>query len=429
MESAWKKFVRIKKRSFSARALILFAVVGSVVSPGLTLKYDDLPDLIQKKNGAVASSVGGIESSRERTGHLYRSYLPHVDFMAGTEHFKTGPFPADMQPYGGVELSVNIFKGGNDLLEERARTAQVGIAESQREKVLREELSGARDYYWELVFQREYLGVLKEIVELNQQGKKAANRRVSRGIVSKTDVMIFDLYSHQLDEQIESANHEIDLIQLALRPRLGFSEADRIETPSIIPHDHDDTLIKSKPDIASHPEVTGLLSQVAQREAQASQSSRWWTPSVDVYANYSLYTLRERFYPATQDRYDYALGVRLKMHLFDGFDSHQDAQSEHKAAASAEQMAAYRRRTLDTDIRLAQEEMTHIHELVHGAEKFIEQSGKLLKLSLGEYDRGVRTSSDILAMNDRLLTLKKLYLERRRDYQKTKVKLLSLLGK
>ena len=418
--------VRISKLNFALG--IPFALLIHSVSSAAPLRYEDLSDLVHKKNGAVEAAGHKVEASRLRTGHLTRSLLPHLDTLGGAEHFRTGPYPTDTQPYGGVELFVNVYRGGQDSLEERHRQAELGVAEAEKEESIREQLSQVRSLYWDLVFERELLTVLKDMSRRNAEGSKAAGRRKSRGLISDTDVLAFSLTGHQLNEQVSSSEHEIQLIEMALRPRLNWSENEKVETPSVIPHSHDETLLSGKPDSADHPETRALLAKAESAEAQASQQGRWWQPSVDVYGTYQLYTLRERFYPTLRDRFDWAVGIRLRMHVFEGAQQVREAASGQRSAQANQTLAEYKKRTLTTDIRLAQEEMRHIHELIHGAEETIEKGKRLLSQGLSEYDRGVRTTSDILGIDDRVLSFQKTYVERRRDYQKAKVKLLSLMG-
>jgi outer membrane protein TolC len=405
----------------------LLVALLSMEVKGAILKYEDLPSLIHQKNGAVEAAGQSIQAAESRTGHYTRSLLPHFDAFGGAEHFRTGPFPTETQPYGGVELSLNVFRGGKDRLEEDHRKAQLSGARAEKDKVVREELAQIRNYYWELVFEREWLTSLRQMLKRTEDGAKAASRRKTRGLISDTDVLSFELYGQQLKEQIASAEHEIELIQIAIRPRLGWDDKAPVETPAVIPHDHDEVLLKAE--ATGHPQIESLTARAESAGALARQNSRWWLPSVEVYGNYSLYTLRERFYPQLNDRFDIALGVRLKMHLFDGFEGSQEAESGFRSALAAETLAGYRKATLKADVKLAQEEMLHVHELIHGAETFIEKGKKILSQSLSEYDRGVRTTQDVLGVTDRMLSFQKLYLERRRDYQKSKVKLLSLLGR
>jgi outer membrane protein TolC len=418
----------VRRRSSFVRTFSLCFLIAATEVSASPLRYDELPDLVKKGNGAVESAEHSVEASRLRTGHLVRSLLPHVDILGGAEHFRTGPYPNDTQPYGGLELFVNVYRGGQDSLEERHRQAQLSAAEAEKDKSVRGQLSQARSLYWDLVFERELATLLKEMNRRNSEGAKAASRRKSRGLVSDTDVLAFDLNSLQLKEKIESSEHEIELVQMALRPRLNWKEDEKIETPTIIPHDHDEGILSAKADGTSHPATRSLFALAESADAQASQQGRWWLPSIDVYGTYQLYTLRERFYPNLQDRFDWSVGFRLRMHLFEGAQQIREAESGHRSAQAYQTLADYTKRTTDAEIRLTQEEMRHIHELVHGAEETMEKGKRILNQSLAEYDRGVRTTSDMLGMNDRVLSYQRTYLERRRDYQKAKVKLLSLLG-
>lgn len=412
---------------------IVFVILTCFLSPvravTMELKYDELPTLVREKNQAVQASTTSVEAAQERTGSLTRAFLPKVEASAGVEHFKTGGFAADTEPYGGVEATLNLFRGGLDSLEEMTRLGQLKVAESDKEKLFREELSAVRNLYWELVYHIEYLKVLDELQQLNARTRRSAKLRFERKLTTNTDVMAFDLFGQQVKEQISSAEHEIKLLNLNIRPRLGLEEAVDLKTPSAIPHDHDEALLDAHSDPSTNPEVQGFSALAEIRESAAKQSARWWMPSVDIYGAYLLYTLRDRAFPNSSDRWDWAAGARLRIHLFDGLQSQRDSASASRQAQAYQQRAAYRRTIQSTETTLAQEEMKLIHELIHGAEEYVKQGNKLMNQYLAEYDRGLRTSPDVLSGIDRVLALNKLNLERRRDYQKAKVKLLGLLGR
>src|SRR5687768_9611401 len=91
-------------------------VVHSSFALAMELKYEELPRLLREKNRGVQASSLSVEAARERTGSLTRSFLPRVEAIGGAEHFKTGNYPVATQPYGGIEATVNVFRGGLDSL-------------------------------------------------------------------------------------------------------------------------------------------------------------------------------------------------------------------------------------------------------------------------------------------------------------------------
>jgi outer membrane protein TolC len=58
----------------------------------------------------------------------------------------------------------------------------------------------------------------------------------------------------------------------------------------------------------------------------------------------------------------------------------------------------------------------------------IKKSKEYLKLTLNEYDRGVKNSLDALTAMQRYYRYKKQYLEKKKEYQMIKADLLAILG-
>lgn len=425
----------MKSGSFTCKAgrfvclfLLIFGWSVTGQAETVMLRYEDLPQRVRESNGAVQSSRFSVEASERRTGSFERSFLPQVEVKGGAAYFKTGNHDRAVQPYGGGEVSVNFFHGGRDRLEEDNRTAQVKAEQARAEKSYREELVTVRLLYWDLVYERERLKTLQTMASLNAENRGAANQRVEKGLTTTTEVLAFTLLGSQMEEEMASAKHEISLVQQALAARLGIAPGATIQTIASIPHEHDPSLLAAASEGDADPDVAFLKAQAKTNETTGKQLSRWWTPSVDVYGGTYLYTLQEREYLDMENRLDAGVGIRLHSTVFDGGRAKRDAQSERMQAQAAMRLARHKEKIAGTEIGLTQEELVHLHELIHGAQSYLTQGRRLLRQTLEEYTLGLRSSQDVLSSIDRLLTLHHQDLDRRREYQKTKVKLMSLLG-
>jgi outer membrane protein TolC len=394
----------------------------------IRLSVDDLPELVHEKNQNVAGSERLIESAQARTGHLVRSFLPSLRLDVGGETFQTGPYATWAQPYGGAELRLNLFRGGKDLLEEHARSAQVSASGGTAKQTLAGELAQARKLYWEIIYSREMVKTLGAAVDQNEKLLEMANRRIARGLSTETDRLEFQIHRSQLNEEIESLTHGVKLLQMSLSAVLGMTTDTEFLTVESVPHVHDEALLGSTFDPSSHPEVTFLKASQEVARSQGSQASRWWMPSLDAYAGYSLYTLRDRDYLAQGLRDDQVVGLRLSFELFDGFQSKVNAASLSLQADAYELQSTQRTRSVNAQVEVAKEALKHDHELIHRIEERIVQGQDYWKRILGEYERGVKNTGEALAAAQKYLGFQKQNIERRRDYQVTKSQLLSLLG-
>jgi outer membrane protein len=411
--------------------LLMFLLPANALADAtpISVRYEDLPRLLQERNEAVQGSQLLAQSSQARTGYFWRSFLPQTIFYAGGEQFKTGTYAPTAQPYGGLEVAVNLFRGGRDRQEERIRQSQASIEEASARVTYQKELSEVQTLYWDVLYTKELLEHLRQAMKLKDNGFQAANRRFRRGLVTRTDLLEFEIYGSQLKEGIESLEHENQLNSIRLKAVLGLSEDAILQiSADRIVHDHDETLLRSDLQAEKNPEFLELRENQEIADLQRSRAARWWAPSLDIYGGYLLYTLRDRTFDSIQDRVDIVGGVRLQFNLFDGGQSLADARSWSLQANGLEKAASQRLRHLNGRIKTTQGEMIHLHELLHASEERIRQGLSYLKSTQEEYDRGVKNSPDLLSAIERYISYQAQYVERRRDYQKAKVSLQGLLA-
>jgi hypothetical protein len=157
----------------------------------------------------------------------------------------------------------------------------------------------------------------------------------------------------------------------------------------------------------------------------ASRAASWWLPSLDVYAEYALYTLRDRDSLLRRDRDDFATGVRLTWTFFDTAAMTDSRASNFERAATRED-AKQKYRDFSAQVKSTQEEMIHLHELVHNSEERVKQGSDYLSSTRGDYDRGVKNSPDVIAAIEKQISFQKEFLDRKLAYQKARDRLLAL---
>lgn len=394
----------------------------------MELKFEDLPGLLKARNSGVAAGEILSRSASLRTGHLVRSSLPVIEAVGGAESFRTGNHGARTQPYGFVEARLNLFRGGRDLLEERTRQAQTELASTEAMQVFRKSLSEARKLYWRLVYEREVITVLQDALVQTDRNLLAANRRIQRGLTTETDRLDFEISRDSLRDEIESFRHESVMTQISLRALLSLPEDTEFKTAQRIPHEHDESLLKRDPDAGTYPEVAALDLSARIHQTQGARNSRWWTPTLDAYGGYYLYTLREREFTDQNLRTDAAVGLRLTLHLFDGFQSAREASAQSLHAEALGSRAAQEARLARSRLKVSQEELKHAHELIHALEERVKQSEEYYSKTLSEYDRGVKNSPDVQGALERKLAFRRRSAELRRDYQESKAAILGMVG-
>lgn len=405
----------------------LISVLG-IEAWALKISPEDLATYVRERNGKREAAYLVSQSAESETGHFARSFLPKINLEAGGERFQTGPYSWHSQPFGAAEVTVNLFRSGKDLLESRAKDAGRDSAQAGLRLTESALLAEARRYYWSLVTFQELVEIYREALQENKKSLASVSRRVARGITTETDRLDLELYESQLQEDLESAEHEMKIISIRLAALLGLPDGEKIEPAATLVHQHDDALLGEEKG-ESAPLVLSLAALETESISQASVAKRYWAPSLDAYGGYYLYTVREREHLEASNRNDYAIGLKLTLPLWDGGQSHAHATAQAFQAESRRVELAQERKDTASRIRAAQEEMRHAHDLMHQVEERAKQGAVYVSRTISEYDRGVKNGPDMLGALQRQIGFRKRLVELKAEYQSSKTELLQLLGR
>lgn len=402
--------------------LLLTAHVAAATNDNL------LFDQVLKKNLAVHSYGKAKEAEEAKKGYLGRSFYPTLSLELGQENFQTGSYESRSEPYGMLEARFNLFRGGRDKLESNVRDIYAQIAEHNRNLALRGEINKIRKLQYQIMFNNELISILEKELEVNKRIKAQALQRAQSGVTTRTDTLEFTIHESELVETIESLHHEKKILQIGLKPLLGLNLEEEINFSAMLEHQHDDDLISRGYTFNKHPEVATLDAEFEGLSNQQKSSQRWWTPRIDLYGGYYLYTLRDRDYLAISKRDDSVVGLRLTMELFDGRKGSTQATATAYQAESKRIMARHTEKQTEAKFLMLKEDLKHTHEVMHYVLDRIKKSKDYLDLTLKEYDRGVKNSLDALTAMQRYYRYEKEYLEKKKEYQVIKADVLSILG-
>ena len=128
------------------------------------------------------------------------------------------------------------------------------------------------------------------------------------------------------------------------------------------------------------------------------------------------------------ERIEWFLGLRIKLDLSDSVTDKKDATAKRLLAQAADLRAENQLQQVQALQHELQHELPLQHELLHDADTTSMQAEQLMKLTMDEYNRGVKNGTELLAAAQQLLAVQKRGIEQRRDYYITRSELLSLLG-
>ncbi|MCM2349443.1 MAG: TolC family protein [Bacteriovoracaceae bacterium] len=406
----------------------LFSLLILSVSFDASSNDNLLFDQVLKKNMAIQSYEKAYDAESVKQGYLGRSFLPTLLLELGQETFQTGRYQTRNQPYGLLEARFNLFRGGRDRIESNIRDLSAQIAENNKSLAFRGELNKVRKLQYQIIYNKELISIIEKEIKDNEKIKAQASQRAQSGVATRTDTLEFTIYESELRETVESLHHENKILMIGLLPLLGLESEEGLTLSSSLEHEHDEGVLNRGASFKQHPQVAVLDAEYESFQYQKQSSNLWWTPSLDLYGGYYLYTLRDRDYLSSKERDDRVIGVRLTFEFFDGFKGSTQAKSNAHQAEAKRLMARHAERQNDAQFYMLKEEMKHTHEVMHYILDRMKKSKDYLNLTIKEYDRGVKNSLDALTAMQRYYRYEKQYLDKKKEYQVTKANLLALLG-
>ncbi len=406
------------------KILIFFFLIPHVFA---SVDENFLLNKVMSQNLSLQSFDQNVEGENVKRGFLKRSFIPTLTLELGQEKFQTGKYQNYTNPYGMLEARINLFRGGRDKIESSLRDLNARIADYNRSSNVREKILEARKLQWKIVFNNAMMKILEDESLQNKKIREQAQRRARSGVATSSDTLEFNIYQSELDETVESLQHENYILSQGLVPLLNLNPNEQLEFPDEIEHEHDESFMTLSFDAAKHPDVVSLEAQHESMDLQKRSSQLWWTPKLDLYGGYYLYTLRDRDYLAIRQRDDRVIGAKISFDLFDARSVNQATAASYQAEAKRLE-ARYKEKETQAKYIMLREDLSHTHELMHYVEDRITKSKDYLKVTLQEYDRGVKNSLDALTAVQRYHKYLKQYLEKKRDYQMIKADILALRG-
>lgn len=356
--------------------------------------FSELPQLIKEKNEKVQASELLVAASKKRTGFLVRSFLPEIALRGGNQSAKLGSASTEQRDYWSADAQLNIFRGSRDRIEEKIRDSKAQVSGAEYVREYQTELREAKKTYWQIVANDKILAELQNALKTNKENILSAKRRSGAGVTTNADAVQFELENTTLTQSLKKLILEQDLLKSRLAVAIGHPnhEAMTVEADFAHPPESIDPSLASG---QKNPDTEVLRLEESIHFLKRDKASRWWVPSVDLYATYRRPTFLESDTRALARENELVAGVQLSMNLGAGFEDaaiksaeELEAKASSKRLSHTLQMAQATKHELSHDLKL-------LHELIHDADKDVEQSTAFLKLTKNEYNRGVKNGPDL----------------------------------
>ena len=394
-------------------------------SESITLRYADL-DTYLPNHGKIQEKEALRDAAAVRTGYLARSFWPTLGLSAGGEAFQTGGTINRIDPFGSLDLSINLFQGGRDVQEDHLRELRYRLAETQLRSNTIDERMHAQSLYWKIVHLSELIAAHEDHQKMRQTWLSSAKKRVARGLMTRTEIMGFELQKSFSQEKIEKLKHEQRLLKMRFSGHLRLADSlTLIIADTRFPHKEPTTLLETQIELEKNPTLRShdMAQKIA--DVEKEKALRQNAPAIDLYGSYIGYTFRDRSFETLSDRFDFVTGVRLQLPLFTVSQAEQVQTLDHEAKALAfvrNQETA----DLQETVKITRDKLRYLDRFIHLSESRIKDTKAFLTATMDDYDKGLNGASDVLGAMDMYLDYRVETINHRLDYQLTKVAFMGL---
>lgn len=395
----------------------------------LNVKFEDLPRLVNEKNGNVAAARNSHLAAKERTGFLRRSFLPTISARTGTESARVGSERHSNMNYWTAEGKINLFRGGRDKLEENILSRKSEMAGHEANREIQSEIRDARSTYWHLAAVELLLKDAKEAIEKNEDNIKSARRRVGAGVATGADAVQFDLEKTELVYEFKKLELEQDVLRNRLAVIIGHADHKRLRIEAQFPHPPESEF----QEIPIHPEENLSVSIFKHREEiermRSRQAGRWYMPQVDVYASYGVPSMSEDHTLAIRQQTESIAGISLSLDLGHAFQDRAVEKAQELESKALASRGAFQKNSVRAQGHELQHDLRLLHELIHDADKNVQRAQEFLKLTRIEYARGAKNGPDLLEAFSKSYAFRRKKIELNLEYQLAKAELDALFAK
>ena len=382
----------------------------------LEVNYESIKSLVEKHsaNINVTNTLDGI---------VIRSFTPELEIFAAQESFKEGNKTQQSQPMYGAEVKVNIFNGTKVLYDSKVRESQIN-----NKRFTYQRTKTARETYWKYIYTIESIKLINEMMELNSKSLKSAQQRINAGVASQTDRYEFELKAIDLKQRLKEVSLSSENLKRQIIFLLNIKPTQDLTITGALEHDHD-----YKMELSQNQKDYGFLYQEEElakdvEKLKENMPRGLFVPKVDLYASYKQQNQLEIDMPNSEDRVERVAGLKMTLNLNEAFENQRQAKASLFEATALVKRAQFQKRDFQVHVENETLELDLLHSQVHDSDLSVEIANKYFKTTLNEYARGVKNSSDVLSVSEKLFETRNKKLEIIRDFQIAKSNILSMVG-
>jgi len=296
-------------------------------------------------------------------------------------------------------VAYNLYSGGRATAGRDAARAGVRAAQEDLRSTRHLIASSVVKAWLGIVKAREGITAVETGVQAYATALEVARARFEAGQMLRSDLLNLEVQLAQTRESLSSIRHGAALAERAFLFSLGLSTtAGRVELePS------DATLARlSAPataDVSARPELAALRERelAAQAMVRAARGGR--QPNVDAFASYQY----DHGWKTAHGADSWMAGISFDLKVFDGGQTSGKVRQANAELAQVRQMLRRARLGIELEVEQARLALADARERMTVTAQSVAQATESASLSRARFEEGALLSSDLIAVESRLI--------------------------
>lgn len=393
-------------------ALITFATLGAHAGP---MTWSDLQRQLQEANPEIKAATSAEQAQQSLSRGTWAPFLPELSASAGYAKENT-LHDQDDGYVGYLSGTWNVFRGGQDWYATKSASLETEMARLETNIIRRKLHRELGETYLEAQLNLHFISLDTEKLQFLRNQRSMAQKKINAGLTSNVDAIELDLEESTLSAEIES--HQTDL-KIALDKIKSLINSDvpvnlqKESFPRITSADF------SKLDVSQNPRLqkNELAQENSRRQRQITQAG--YLPTVDLSAQYG------RLVPQFDDPLEGTesrISLLMTWSFFSGLSTRHQSAAAQATEISKTQEKESLRLQLETELSAISDKARELLQLRDLLEKRQTLSQKYYDLTLAEYRRGVKNSSDLANATNNLFENKTRLMEVQKNLAVLKLK-------
>jgi outer membrane protein TolC len=388
----------MKIRSVIVMGLVLTCLVWTVdQARAATVKYQDIGSYFQKGHPLLEPEVYQIKSRKTRVGHLERSFRPRVRVETGYESYSSPVLEDNQSPYLVAEASVNLYRGGQDVLAGEIANLGTEIAELTFVEQQHHLVFKSKRLFWQIAGYQERLRLINRQNEWLMSIRDRILRKINNGVAPPSDREVWRMAVDELAFDKRALEHILTRKKSSLGYLLGMPPG---EVAKLQTHYQEvwQTPVVRLLDEAEHSSahVKILATRAEKLKLEARKKELYFRPSIELWGQTGQAAYRHREFSDPADRRESVIGLRVSLPLSQWWTADADVKAlSHEAAANVSERQNQQRK-LSAHYDILKQQLHEAQDLLEQARQLAARHKKLFDRRLDEYERGIRTTPELI---------------------------------